>query len=309
MSGPVASPPGARARRLERFAIELPPEALIVLAILSVQVGSGLAASLLREHGALALVTLRLVFGALLLVALRRPRLRPSGRAAVIATIALGIDIAAMNSFFYLAIARIPLGVVVAIEFWGPLAVGVFGSRRARDLVWVALAAVGIWILTGGRLEADDAFGVAAALAAGAGWALFVVLGSRVARGWPDGRGLAAAVSIAALVVLPVSLVGGGLGEIVASPDLIVAGLVVAALASAIPWSLELAALRRLPNATYGVLMSLEPAVAAVLGAVVLAQALDPAEVVAIGVVVVASAGASRTARSLEVAPGELEAA
>jgi len=277
--------------------------------VISVQAGSGLAASLLRDHGALALVTLRIVFGALLLVALRRPRVRPSSRATVIATIALGVDIAAMNSLFYVAIARIPLGVVVAIEFWGPLAVAVFGSRRPRDLVWVALAAVGIWILTGGRLEADDAIGVGAALAAGAGWALFVILGSRVARGWPDGRGLAAAVSIAALVVLPVSLVGGGLAEIAASPGLILAGLVVAALASAIPWSLELAALRRLPNATYGVLISLEPAVAAILGAIFLAQALDAAEVVAIGVVVIASAGASRTARALEVAPGELEAA
>ncbi|HET8587009.1 MAG TPA: EamA family transporter, partial [Candidatus Limnocylindria bacterium] len=203
----------------------------------------------------------------------------------------------------------IPLGVAVTLEFWGPLAVAVFGSRRRGDLVWVVLAAIGIWILAGGQLQADDALGVAAALAAGAGWALFIIIGSRVGHDWPDGRGLSVALLIAAGLVAPLALVFGRGGEVLGQPGVLWGGLVIAAFSSAIPWSLELGAMRRLPSATYGVLMSIEPAFAALIGFLLLGQVLLPTELLAIVLVAAASAGASVTARRLTTAPGELEAA
>jgi len=223
----------------------------------------------------------------------------------------LGVVIAVMNTAFYGALQRLPLGVVVTIEFWGPLAVAVAGSRRLVDLAWVAMAAGGIWILSGGRLVADDAIGIALALVAGAGWALFIVLGGRVSRDWPAARGLAISTGVAAAVVVPMALVSGELGVFVADPSLLVLGAGVAVFASVIPWSLELVAMGRMPSSTYGILMSLEPAVAAVLGALLLAQGLPPEELAAIALVIGASIGASREARpgpdTAPVVPGELE--
>jgi inner membrane transporter RhtA len=237
---------------------------------------------------------------------------RPSGRGgssrAIGWAVVLGLVIAAMNWLFYLAIARIPLGVVVTIEFWGPLAVAVAGSRRAIDLAWVALAGLGIWVLGGGRLVADDAIGVALALAAGGGWALFILIGGRVAREWPGGRGLAISTGVAAAVIVPVAVAGGAVGELIADPGFLLAGAAVALFASVIPWTLELTAMRRVASATYGILMSLEPAVAAAFGTVLLGQGLSAADAAAIGMVVAASAGASRTSPRPSPVPGELEA-
>ncbi len=220
----------------------------------------------------------------------------------------LGLVIAAMNSLFYIAIARIPLGVVVTIEFWGPLAVAVAGSRRPIDLAWVAMAAAGIWILGGGRLAADDALGVLIALATGGCWALFILLGGRVARDWPGGRGLAISTVVAATIVVPVAVIGGAATELAADPVLVLQGAAVALFASVVPWTLELTAMRRMSSATYGILMSLEPAVAAVLGAAVLGQGLPAAEIAAVGLVVGASTGASATSPAPPPVPGELEA-
>ncbi len=287
----------------------LPPESLLVGSALSVQAGAGLATQLLRASGWLPVVTLRIVFSAVLLLVLRPPR--PSGvpRTAWVSAVLLGIDLALMNTVFYFSLSRIPLAVAVTIEFWGPLAVAVVGSRRARDFAWVVLAAVAIWILTGGRLVADDALGVAAALAAGALWALYIPIGGRVARDWPDGRGLSVAMLVAAVLSLSVAAATGAIGQAFGSPSLILAGLVIALFSSAIPYSLEIAVLDRIPASTFGVLMSIEPAVAAAVGFIVLGEALSAMEVAAIGMVVVASAGASVSARSLAVAPGELESA
>jgi inner membrane transporter RhtA len=287
----------------------LPPESLIVGSSLSVQVGAGLATQLLRTVGSLPVVTLRIVFSALLLLVIRPPRPRVVPRAAWASAAMLGVDLALMNSLFYFSLSRIPLAVAVTIEFWGPLAVGVVGSRRPRDFAWVGLAAVAIYVLTGGRLVADDALGVAAAFAAGGMWALYIPIGGRVARDWPDGRGLSVAMLVAAVLILCVAVATGTIGAAFGSPSLVVAGLVVALFSSTIPYSLEIAVLGRVPASTFGVLMSIEPAVAAIVGFIALGETLTPPEVAAIGMVVVASAGASLTARALAVAPGELESA
>ncbi|HEX8939611.1 MAG TPA: EamA family transporter [Candidatus Limnocylindrales bacterium] len=291
----------------------VPPELLIVAGALSVQGGAGLATRLIAGYGALPVVAMRIGFSALLLAVLRPPRRRslPGDLRddAVRWAVLLGVVLAAMNAIFYVAISRIPLGVAVTIEFWGPLAVAVTGSRRLRDLAWVVLAAAGIYLLAGGRLSADDLLGVAAAFVAGGCWATYILAGGRVARLWPDGRGLSLAMLVATAVIVPVTLLGPGFGGLVAAPLAIGGGLVVALFSSAIPYTLEIAALGRVRSATFGVLMSLEPAIAALVGLVVLGQLLDLPEVVAIGLVAVASAGASLSARGLEVAPGELEAA
>jgi len=287
----------------------LPAESLIVGSSLSVQAGAGLATQLLRVSGWLPVVTLRIVFSAILLLALRRPRPRSVPRAALVSAALLGVDLALMNTVFYFSLSRIPLAVAVTIEFWGPLAVAVVGSRRAADFAWAVLAAIAIYILTGGRVVADDALGVAAAFGAGGLWALYIPLGGRVARDWPDGRGLSLAMLVAAVISLSVAAATGAVGQAFGSPSLIVGGVVIALFSSAIPYSLEIAALDRIPASTFGVLMSIEPAVAAVVGFIVLGEALSAPEVAAIGMVVVASAGASLSARTLAVAPGELESA
>jgi inner membrane transporter RhtA len=270
-----------------------------------VQVGAGLATQLLRTSGWLPVVTLRIVFSALLLLVLRPPRLGVVPRGAWVSAVLLGLDLVLMNTLFYFSLSRIPLAVAVTIEFWGPLAVAVVGSRRARDFAWVVLAAIAIYILTGSRLIADDALGVAAAFAAGALWAIYIPIGGRVAREWPDGRGLTVAMAVAGALSLLVAAAGGALGQALGSPSLILGGLVIALFSSAIPYSLEIAALDRIPAATFGVLMSIEPAVAALVGLVFLGQGLSALEVVAIAMIVVASAGASLSARSMPIAPAD----
>jgi inner membrane transporter RhtA len=214
-----------------------------------------------------------------------------------------------MNTLFYVAIVRIPLGVAVTFEFWGPLAVAIAGSRRPRDFAWVVLAAAGIYLLAGARLTVEDAPGVAAAVGAGGCWAAFIVLGGRMARAWPDGRGLTVTMTVAALIVVPAAIAAGAVGSILREPSVLVGGLVVATLSSAIPYTLELAAMRRIASSTYGVLMSMEPAIAAVVGFVLLGQLLTGGDVVGIGLVGLASAGASLSARRLNVVPGVLQAA
>ncbi len=221
--------------------------------------------------------------------------------------IALGVVMALMNSLFYVAISRIPLGVAVTIEFWGPLALAVAGSRRFRDVGWVVLAAAGIYVLAGGRLLADDALGIAAAFGAGGCWAAFILVAGRLARAWPDGRGLTVTMGVAGLLVLPVGLATGGLDIVLADPGVLLGGLAVAMFSSTIPYTLELVALRRVSSATYGVLMSMEPAIAAIVGFVFVGQVLRPEDLVAIALVGSASGGASASARRVDVAPGQLE--
>ena len=296
---------GAAAGRLDA----VPPELLILVGTLSVQFGGGLATGMIRQYGPLPVVTMRILFGAVMLLAFRRVRLRGTSRSALLSCLALGIILAAMNSLFYVGLSRIPLGVAVTIEFWGPLTVAVIGSRRWLDLVWVAMAAVGIYVLAGGRLEADDLIGVVAVFGAGLCWALYIGIGGRVAREWPDGRGLTLAMLVASALILPVALGLSDVRPMLLAPLALAGGVVIALFSSVIPYSAEISALRRLPAATFGVLMSLEPAIAAAAGFLLLGQVLAASDLVAIVLVALASAGASLSARRLRTTPGELESA
>ena len=262
--------------------------ALVVAAVSSLQFGAGYAVTLFDELGPAGAAFLRLAIAAVLLVALWRPRVRGHPAADLRLAAAFGVTLGAMNTCIYEAMDRIPLGIAVTIEFWGPLAVAVAASRRPLDLLWVALAAGGILLLAdpgGGSL---DATGIAFAVAAGGLWAAYIVLSARTGRLFPGGSGLAIAMVFGALVTLPF-----GIGADLLAPEMLAAAAVVALLSSVIPYSLELEALRRLPARVFGVLMSLEPAVAALAGLLVLDQALGGREWLAIALVVVAGAGAT----------------
>jgi inner membrane transporter RhtA len=262
---------------------------LVIGGIVSVQVGAAIATTLFDEVGPGGAVFLRILFAALVLMAIWRPALRiPEAGAKDV--LALGVILGLMNLSFYEALDRIPLGIAVTLEFVGPLTVAVIGSRRRRDLLWVALAAAGLLLLAPVPGSDLDALGCAFALFAGACWGLYIPVTARVGRALPGGGGLAIAMAIAVAVTLPFGLVDGA-GDLL-DGELLAIAFGVAILSSAIPYSFELEALRRLPQSTFGVLMSLEPAVAATAGFVVLGQDLSAQEVVAIGLVLAASAGA-----------------
>jgi inner membrane transporter RhtA len=262
--------------------------ALVIAAVTSLQFGAGFAVTLFDELGPAGAAFLRLAIAALVLLAIWRPRVRGRPAADLRLAAAFGITLGLMNLCIYEAMDRIPLGIAVTIEFWGPLAVAVAGSRRALDLLWVVLAATGIVLLADPGGESLDATGIAYALAAGALWVGYILLSVRTGRVFPGGTGLAIAMVFGALVALP-----AGIGADLLAPEMLAAGAVVALASSVIPYSLELEALRRLPARVFGVLMSLEPAVAALAGLIVLDQALGGREWLAIGLVVVASAGVS----------------
>ena len=303
---PMGSVRVTRLRRLRR--IELSPGLLVVISALSVQVGASVATGQFAKYGPITIVALRLIFGAILVDLHRRPGVRGRRASAWRSALALGIVLAGMNTAFYLAISRLPLGVVVTIEFVGPLAAAIGGSRRPIDFVWVVLAAVGVVLLAGPRLEATDLLGLIAAGCAGLGWFVYIRVGARVSRDWPDGRGVGASMTISAILILPVLVLAGDLGAVVASPVVLFAALAIAFFSSAVPYTLEVAALGRLRPETYGILVSLEPAFGAIAGFLLLGQALEPAELLAIALVSIASIGASLTARPIPGTPGELGA-
>jgi inner membrane transporter RhtA len=275
------------------------PTVFVLGAVASVQVGAALAKQLFPAVGSAGAVTLRLVAAAALLVAVARPSVRRLERAQLRPLLAFGVVLAVMNLAFYGALERIPLGVAVTIEFSGPLAVAALGFRRARDLTWVALAALGVVLLTGGGaalLSGDlDPVGVALAGAAAVCWAGYILLSQRVGAVLPSLHGLALALCVAAVAVVPVGVMTAGTALL--DPRLLAIGAGVGILSSALPWALEMVALRSLPAATFGVLMSLEPAVAAIAGLILLREWLTPLQVAAIGLTCVASAGAARAAR------------
>ena len=260
---------------------------LVLAAAGSLQVGAAFAVTLFDELGPGGAAFLRLGFAAVVLWAIWRPRLEGDLRIAGAFGVALGL----MNWSIYEAMDRIPLGVAVTIEFTGPLLVAVIGSRRPLDAFWVALAAAGIVLLADPGGGSIDGAGVLLAFAAAGCWIAYIYLSKRAGAAFPGGSGLAIAMAVGALVVLPAGLVqgGGSLGD----PGLLGSGLAVALASSVLPYSLELEALRRIPEAVFGVLMSLQPAVAALAGYAVLGQDLGAAELAAIAMVVAASAGAA----------------
>jgi inner membrane transporter RhtA len=272
----------------------VPPTLLVLVSIASVQFGAAFAKTLFDEIGAGGTVFLRTLAGAAVLALIWRPRVAGHDRHDLGLALVFGLVLAAMNFAFYSSLERIPLGIAVTFEFVGPLGVAVFASRRPLDLLWVGLAAAGILLLAdigGGGL---DGLGVALALLAGALWASYILLSARVGRAFPGGAGLALAMVIATVPLAPVGVADGGADLLV--PSILLAGIAVGVLGSAIPYALELEALRSLPVGVFGVLMSLEPAVAALAGFVVLSEELVTRELVAILLVVAASAGAARAA-------------
>jgi inner membrane transporter RhtA len=297
---PMGATLPARARRLD-----IPPGLLVVFSSLSVQVGASIASGLLTQFSPITVVAIRLVFGAVLVDLFRRPRIRGSGRQAWRSAFMLGVVLACMNASFYVALARIPLGVAVTISFVGPLAAALLGSRRPLDLVWVVLAAVGVVLLASPRFESADIVGLLAAGGAGLCWFLYILVAARVSRDWPDGSGVSASMTVSALLIMPFVLLIGDLGAVAAEPAVLLAGLGIALFSSALPYSLEVAALGRLRPETYGILVSLEPAFAAMAGFLLLSQTLEIPELVAVGLVSVASIGASLTARPIPETPGE----
>jgi inner membrane transporter RhtA len=272
----------------------VPPTVLVLVSISSVQFGSAAGKTLFDEIGPGGAVFIRVALGTLVLLAMWRPHLRGHSREDLLLVLAFGPTLGAMNLAFYAALDRIPLGVTVTFEFIGPLAVAVLGSRTPRDLLWVALAAAGIVLLSDFGAADLDPLGVAFALTAAALWATYILLTVRIGRAYPGGSGLALAMVVATVALTPLGVAEGG-GELLRA-DVIAIGAVVGLLSTVIPYSLELEALRSLPAGTFGVLMSLEPAVAALAGFVVLNEDLVPREIVAILLVVVASAGAARNA-------------
>lgn len=277
------------------------PSAVLVLgAIASVQFGSAIAATLFHLLGPGGAVLLRLVSASIVLSLVWRPRIRGRTRHELLMATAFGFTLAAMNLSFYHALDRIPLGIAVTIEFVGPLAVAVAGSRRAIDLVWVALAAAGILALTRGRAHGLDVLGVVFALLAGCFWGIYILLNARVGRAFEHGTGLALAMCIASVIALPDGIAEGGIHLV--RPHALLIGSAVGMLSSAIPYSFELEALRRIAPPLFGVLMSLEPAMAATAGLIVLGQGLSARAVLGIALVVVASTGASLQSRRAPVA-------
>src|SRR4051794_9222443 len=231
--------------------------ALVVAAVTSLQFGAGFAVTLFDDLGPAGAAFLRLAVAALVLLAIWRPRVAGHPRTDLRVAVLFGVVLGTMNLSIYSAMDRIPLGVAVTIEFAGPLAVAVISSRRALDLLWVALAAAGILLLAdpgGGSL---DHAGVAFALLAATMWALYIVLGKITGRLFPGGSGLALAMAVGAVVIAPLGIADAG-GALL-HPNLLAAGALVALASSVIPYSLELEALRRLPARVFGVLMSLEP--------------------------------------------------
>ena len=268
--------------------------ALVLGGVLSVQWGAAAATELFDEAGPVGTVMLRLVFAALILAAIWRPALAGLRDSRARDVIPFGLALAAMNTTFYLSLDRIPLGIAVTLEFVGPLGVAIALTRSRADLVWAALAAAGILLLTPDLGDGLDALGVALALFAGGCWAAYIVLAARIGRAFEGGEGLALAMLVSGVLILPFGIAAGGSDLL--DPSVLAVGLGVALLSSVIPYSLEMEALRRIPRSTFGVLMSLEPAVAAAVGFIALGQDLAAREVLAIVLVVAASAGALRAA-------------
>ena len=265
---------------------------LVLGAACSVQGGAAVAKSLFPTLGPPGVVFLRLLFGSLALWAIARPQLRGRTRGDLRLVAALGVVLVSMNTSFYEALDRAPLGVVVTVEFLGPLAVAVLGSRKPVDLVWVGLAGAGVALLANGGGRAVHPAGIVLAAVAGFFWALYILLSVRVGRAWPGASGLAPAMALGGLIALPWGVWSAHrhLGD----PQLMGAAVGVGLLWSALPWSMELEALRRLPPHVFSVVLSLEPAVAALAGFVFLHEHLRTRAWLAIALVVLASAGAAR---------------
>lgn len=272
------------------------PIALLLVAMVSIQSGAALAKHLFPAVGASGATALRLALATLMLVAVFRPWRMRVERRQWPALLAYGVSLGLMNLMFYKALETVPLGIAIALEFTGPLAVALFGSRHLRDVVWVALAVLGLVLLVPEQgTQALDPVGVAYALGAGACWALYIVFGQKA--GSDHGpQTVALGSCIAAAVAVPFGVAHAGAALL--SPALLPIAFGVALLSTALPYSLEMVALTKLPTRTFGMLMSLEPAIGALCGLLFLHERLSVLQWLAIAAIIVASAGAAMTSRA-----------
>ncbi|WP_153398631.1 EamA family transporter [Ornithinicoccus halotolerans] len=279
----------------------VPAPLLVLGSVVSIQFGQALGKSLFDEVGATGAVALRLGLAAVILGLLHRPA-PPRTRAEVVTVLGLGTAIAGMN-LIYLALVYLPLGLATSLQLLGPIALALVTSRRWRHGALAVLAGGGVWLFHGGDVTAFSLPGVLLALASGAAMAAYLLLSSRAGQASPNGRPLALAVTWAALLTVPLGVAQGGTALL--EPPTLATGLVVAVLSAVLPYSLELAALRRLPPRTVGVLQSLEPATAGLAGTVVLAEQLRAVQWLALGCVSAASAGTVALGRARPPGHGE----
>lgn len=266
---------------------------MVLGSAMSLQFGSAVAATLFPRAGALGVVALRLVFSAVLMLVVCRPRVRGHSRTDWAAVTGLGVALGTMNTLFYQAVERIPLGAAVTLELLGPLVLSVVGSRRLLSLLWAGLALAGVYLLGSSGMGSLNFAGTAFALAAGAMWVAYILFNSRTGARFPKADGLALALALAAVLSAPLGVASAG--RALLDPMTLGLGAAVAVLSSGVPYTLELFALRRLPAPTFALLMSLMPVAATAAGFLVLGQRLGPMELAAVALVVVASMGAVRT--------------
>jgi inner membrane transporter RhtA len=274
----------------------VPAPALVLSGIASVQIGAAFAIKIFDDLGPAGTVLLRVAFAALILLAIWRPRWRTYSGSELRLAALFGLTLAFMNLSFYEALNHIHLGIAVTIEFIGPLAVVLAGTRTKLDLLWAVLAATGVVLL--GGVSGANATGVFFALIAAACWATYILVNVRVGRVFPGGDGLAIAMTIGVIPLIPFGIADAGSNLL--EPRLLAVGLGVAVLSSVIPYSVEVEALRRLKPSVFGILMSLEPAMAALAGFIVIGQDLSALDVVAMALVISASIGATRHSRGPE---------
>lgn len=278
-------------------AAALPAEALVIGGMFSVQFGAALAKSIFDDLSPAGVIEVRLAAAAVILLLWWRPRLRGHSRSDLLVAGAFAVALAGMNLAFYESIARIPIGVSVTVEYLGPLAVAIAGSRRRIDVLWIALAASGVFLLAQTDPETLDLWGVVFAGIAGIFWAAYIGLSKTTGRRFAGGSGLALAMAGAAVIDLPFGLAGGGLSGL--TPTVLAIGAAVGVLSSVVPYSLELRALRTMRPGVFGLLLSLAPAIGAIAGLVVLHELLGVWEWCAIAAVVLACIGSGRSAREL----------
>ncbi|MEU4565895.1 EamA family transporter [Micromonospora sp. NPDC023956] len=268
----------------------VPPPLLMLLGMFSTQLGAAVAKHLFGTTSPGGTTTLRLGFAALILLAIARPGLRLGWRTAGL-VVGFGLMLALMNLSFYAALHRVPLGVAVTIGFAGPLLVGLAGSRRLLDVLWAVLAGGGVLLISGLGGTAVDGLGLLFCVCTAIGWAGYVVFGGAVSKRVPGTRGLALGMAVGALAVLPFGVAGSG--SALLDPGILLLGVGVALLSSVLPYSAEMSALRRMPARVFAVLLSLEPAIGALVGLVLLGELLTWPQFLGVGCVVGAALGAT----------------
>lgn len=273
--------------------LSIPPIPAVLFAIISVQSGAAIAKTLFPVLGATATASLRIGISALILLVVYRPNLIKITAQQWKIVVPYGLSLGAMNLIFYLAIERIPIGLAVTLEFFGPLLVAVLGSKRILDYLWVVLAAIGIALIAPWTNNEIDILGVVFALLAGGFWAVYIILGGKISKIMNGGQAVAIGMLFGSLLIIPFGIAGKGL--LLLTPTYLYMGIALALLSSAIPFTLEMKALEQLPARTFSILMSLEPATAAICGLLFLSERLNTNEIIALCCVVIASAGSTIT--------------